>query len=96
MRRAQPTAWCNRGLLVFEGDRHSEKDRLPRELAIHLDNWSEQWGHTEVEDRAGKMLQSGTVADPPPRPVRAVPKLGFGSAANEAGSFSIKHSSPSG
>lgn len=37
---------------------------------------------------------SGTAADQSTRPMRAVPELGCGSAAAEAGALAIKHSSP--
>lgn len=70
---------------LSEADRCSEKDRLLRELAVHLNKWSEQWGHAGGE--AGNMLQSGTAAHPSTRPMRAVPKPGFGSVADEAGSL---------
>lgn len=78
---------------LFEGGGYSEKDRLPRELTIHLNKWSEHWDHAEGEHRAGEMLQSETAADPS---TRALPKLGFDSPAKDAGSFDIKHSFPSG
>lgn len=81
---------------LFEGDGYPEEGRLPRELTIRVNQRAEQWGHAQGEDKAGQILQSGTAADPTTRPVRAVPKLGFGSAANEAGSFTTKHSSPLG
>lgn len=91
-RHSQQPDFCQ----LFEGDGYPEEGRLPRELTIHVNQWSEHWGHAEGEDKAGQILQSGTAADPSTRPVRAVPKLGFGSAANEAGSFATKHCSPSG
>lgn len=72
---------------LFEGSGYSEKDRLPRELTVHLSRWSEQWGHAEGEDRAGIVLQSGAAADPSLRPMRAVPEQPFGSAANEHQTF---------
>lgn len=55
-----------------------------------------QWGHAEGEEKAGKMLSLRTVPDPSTRLMTAIPKLGFGSAANEAGSFAIKDFFPSG